>query len=100
MTAREKQILNSALNILKESLNPSRVILFGSRGKDIAGISSDFDFAVDCDGVNLEMKREIKESIEAISGLYKVDVVYLNEIEKDFKDIILKSGKVIYERGT
>ena len=63
MTAREKQILRSALNILKESLNPSRVILFGTRGKDTAGISSDFDFAVDCGRVNLEMKRQIKESI-------------------------------------
>ncbi len=98
MTAREKQISNSILNILKEKLNPARVILFGSRAKGMAANSSDFDFAVDCGTVGDETKRTVKEAIEAVSGLYKVDVVYLRDLEEDFRTIILKTGKVVYEK--
>jgi len=42
--------------------------------------------------------RELREKLEEISGLYKVDIVFLESVDKEFKDIILKRGKILYER--
>ena len=98
MTKRENQILEKVLDLLKKYLKPSKVILFGSRSKGHASISSDFDFAVQCKIIGSEIKRKLKEKIEEVSGLYHVDIVYWNEINEDFRKIILASGKVIYER--
>jgi len=44
------------------------------------------------------LERKIKEEIEEIAGLYKVDLVFLNAVDKSFKDIILKTGRVVYGR--
>jgi len=100
MNQREEQILRDTLILLKTHLNPFKIILFGSRAKGESVLSSDFDLAVDCERIDSGLKIKIKEEIETICGLYNVDVVYLNEIEEEFKNIILKTGKVIYARGT
>ena len=98
MNQREEQIFVSIIEILKKNLNPTKLILFGSRAKGKSTSGSDFDIAVVSDPVNNINQRKVKEAIEAVSGLYKVDVVYWDELDEDFKKIISKSGKVIYER--
>ncbi len=98
MSDREAEILKGAIRALKSYLNPSKIILFGSRAKRINRDHSDFDFAVDCKKPQISVQREINKDIEKISGLYKVDVVYMLSIEEEFKNIILKTGKIIYER--
>jgi len=72
MTPRENQVLQTALAILKKEINPSRVILFGSRADGRPAPGFDFDLAV--------------------------DIVYLPNVERDFRDLVLKTGKVVYER--
>ncbi|MBL7131311.1 MAG: nucleotidyltransferase domain-containing protein [Candidatus Omnitrophica bacterium] len=99
MNEREKQIIKQAIGILKDCLNPSRIILFGSRAKGNTNEYADFDFGVDCLRPGISLQREINEAIEKISGLYKVDVVYIPSVDKEFKNIIIKTGKVVYERG-
>ncbi|MDI6758174.1 MAG: nucleotidyltransferase domain-containing protein [Candidatus Omnitrophota bacterium] len=84
------------MNILRELLKPPCIILFGSRIKGDNSEHSDFDFALDCPKPSLEMERKVNEAIEKISGLYKVDIVYLSSVDREFKGIILKTGKVIY----
>lgn len=98
MTNREKEILKKSLDILKRNLKPRKIILFGSRAKGKAERSSDFDFAVECSHVSDQIKRETKEDIENVSGLYHVDIIYLSEVDDEFKKIILKTGEVIYGR--
>ena len=98
MSDREDEILKGAIGSLRSYLNPSKIILFGSRAKETNRDHSDFDFAVDCKKPQISMQREINRDIEKISGLYTVDVVYMLSIEEEFKNIILKTGKVIYER--
>ena len=101
MNDRQEQIFNSVLKIVKDHLNPSHVILFGSRAKGKAQTSSsDFDFAIQGTKADHAVKRKVTDAIEKICGLYKVDIVYFDEVDEDFKNIILKTGKVIYERGT
>jgi predicted nucleotidyltransferase len=98
MIARHKEIINEICRVLKRRLKPRRIILFGSRAKGHASRHADFDFAVDRKRPKFSIERKIKEEIEAVGGLYKVDVVYLDSIEKEFKRLILGAGKVLYEK--
>ncbi|MBU0683045.1 MAG: nucleotidyltransferase domain-containing protein [Candidatus Omnitrophota bacterium] len=95
---REKEIVQAVVNILAEVLSPSRIILFGSRAKGNNEQHADFDFAVDIPRPDISMERKIKDEVEKASGLYKVDIIYLDDVDEDFKNIVLGTGKVIYER--
>jgi predicted nucleotidyltransferase len=90
--------LNNIIRILVDELNPDRLVLFGSRGKGKSFPNSDYDIAVDAQKIEFRKKRILKGKLEDILGLHKLDLVFLNEVEKKFKDIILKTGRVIYER--
>jgi len=96
MTPRENQVLETALAILKKELDPSKIILFGSRAEGRSVPGSDFDLAVD--SPKPERAREIKEAVNESVGLFKVDIVYLPNIEPDFRSLVLKTGKIVYER--
>ncbi len=91
-------ILSNIISVFKENEKVSRVILFGSRGKGNARYNSDFDLAVDTEGIDFSSQIKIKEKIEDFCGLFNVDVIYMNEIDFKFKEIIEKTGKVIYVR--
>ena len=90
--------LNKILDILIDEYNPKRIILFGSRGKGINDPSSDYDLALEATKIDFRQKRIVNERIERIIGLHKIDLVFLNEVDKKFKKIILDSGKIIYEQ--
>ncbi len=82
--------------IVKEikKYNPKRVILFGSRSRGDNLKNSDIDIAVDID-LSFREKRKLKEKLDLIAGLYKVDLVFFDEMSEDFKKHILKEGKVL-----
>lgn len=84
--------------MLTRRLAPSRIFLFGSRVDGGNGKHADFDFAVDCTRPSVSDQRVINEEVEKIAGLYKVDVVFLKSIDKEFREIILNKGKLIYEK--
>jgi len=100
MTQREKEIMEEVIKILKEQLGPKKIILFGSRAKMNNARHSDFDFAVETSTPDISLQRKIRERIEAISGLYKVDIVYMDAIDAGFKKIIQETGKVVYAKRT
>lgn len=87
------------VNILKVHFNPPRILLFGSRAQKEFNKFSDFDMAVDREMLDIRQLRRLKEEIEKVSGLYKVDIVFLKSVDEEFRSIVLKTGKVIYERG-
>jgi len=89
---------NKILEIIIDEYHPKRIILFGSRGKHTHQLNSDYDLAVETNKINFRQKRIVKERIERIIGLHKIDLVFLNEVESGFRKIILNTGKVIYER--
>lgn len=101
MENRVDSLLQSVKEILIEACKPEQIILFGSRAKGTAQTGSDFDFAVKTN--HKPVKNEffaMKSRIEKISGLYKVDIVFLSDLDEEFKQIILETGKVIYEKGS
>jgi predicted nucleotidyltransferase len=95
---REEEVLLSIINVVKRELNPGMIILFGSRAKGINRSNADFDVAVDSNEPDNKTKRYLNEKLDNIRGLYKIDLIYLNDLEEEFRTIILKTGKVIYER--
>ena len=98
MNNRHNEIEYGVCEVLKRYLSPRRIIIFGSRAKGEALSHSDFDFAVDCARPSIDVERRLKHKIEKLSGLYRVDIIYLASVEEKFKEIVLKTGKVIYER--
>lgn len=100
MSAREKQILKTAIRILRQELNPKKIFLFGSRAKGTSRKGSDFDLALDCPAPSLSEAHRIREKVSSDAGLYKVDLVYLRSVSKTFRDLILSTGKVIYAKGS
>src|SRR5580692_10362865 len=98
MSARESEVLQKALSILKEELNPPRIILFGSRAEGRYVRASDFDLAVDVKKPSGARAYQIRETINDAIGLYKADIVYLADVDPEFRNLILTTGKVVYER--
>jgi len=99
MTARESEVLQTAIQILQKELNPSRILLFGSRATGRHGSGSDFDLAVDGPRPSFEREREIKEAVNDSVGLFKIDILYLPSVEMRFREMIIQTGKVIYEKA-
>ncbi|OGJ86628.1 MAG: hypothetical protein A2268_13040 [Candidatus Raymondbacteria bacterium RifOxyA12_full_50_37] len=97
MSPRETFVLESIVSLVRERLHPSRIILFGSRAKGAAGLGADFDLAVDKPGVPFRERRELKDAIESLSGLYSVDLVFMDSLEKGFRELVLSTGRVVYE---
>ena len=70
----------------------------GARAKEKAREGSDFDFAIDGTAPDRSKTRQIKDMLDAIAGLYSIDIVFLPEIDAGFKAIILDTGKIVYEK--
>ena len=95
---REKEIIHNLILLLKSELNPEKILLFGSRAKSNKTSNSDFDIAVTGNKINFRDLRELEEKIDEIAGLYSVDLIFLDLVEENFKNIILKTGKILYGR--
>jgi CRISPR-associated protein Cmr1 len=95
---REKEVLEKTVNIIKENLNPGKIIMFGSRAKGKSNYYSDFDLALDLKRPDIRSRRLLKEKIDDAVGLYGIDIVFLNSVDKKFRDLVLETGKVIYEK--
>ncbi len=98
MTSKEQKILDKIVAVIKEVLNPLQIILFGSRAKGKPQKGSDFDVAIKGARPESNIERQLQEEIEDVCGLYLVDIVYLDEIDEDFREIIDQTGKVVYEQ--
>ena len=94
---REEEIIKKTIYILKKYLNSPRILLFGSRAKGNDDKHADFDFAVDSKRPQIFIERQINEEIDGISGLYKIDIVYMLSVDKKFREIIVKTGREVYE---
>lgn len=98
MTKREKEVLEKTITIIRQSLNPEKVIMFGSRVKGRSKYYSDFDLAIDIKKPDIRTQRILKDKIDDAIGLYSVDLVYLNSVDENFRNLVLKTGKIVYER--
>ena len=91
-------ILNRLIKVIVEDLRPKKIILFGSRGKGSYSYNSDYDLAIDTKKIEFREKRILKEKLNDMAGLHSIDIIFINEVDKGFRNIILQTGKVVYEK--
>lgn len=98
MEINEEILLDKIVYIINSFLSANRIYLFGSRAKGNHKYNSDFDIAIESEEPSIKIKRELEEKIEDSAGLFKVDLVFLETVDEKFKQIIMKTAKLIYER--
>ena len=88
------------VRLIRESLHPQKIILFGSRARGNERKGSDIDIAVA--GVpkpSIREERLLKERIDEVAGLLSVDLIFLDDLrDEDMKSVILETGVVEYEK--
>ncbi|GAB4420722.1 MAG: hypothetical protein OHK0032_16480 [Thermodesulfovibrionales bacterium] len=90
-------IIEEIVNTLLLYSQPERIILFGSRASDTWTERSDIDIAViDPDVTDMQMRR-IREAVDEIRTLHRIDIVWLNNVTEEFRTEVLSTGKIIYE---
>ncbi len=99
MNEREEDILAKVKELLIEYYDPQKIILFRSRAEDKNRSAYGFDFAIESAAeIESQKRNELLGKIDEMAGLYKVDLVHLESVHPEFKDIILETGKIIYEK--
>ena len=101
-TKKEKaeKILAKLIELLKEELDPEKIILFGSRAKGKSAPYSDIYLAIaGSTKPPLRSLRKLKEKIETISWPFFVDLIFLEEVDEEFRRLIAKTGRIVYEKN-
>lgn len=90
----EDRHLDFVLSVLKRNISDvdAKFYIFGSRAKGTNKKYSDIDIAVDLNGKKLDVSILGKILIEFQESTlpYEVDVVDLNSIDEDFRNLIKK----------
>ena len=97
MSEKVEKVIKTLVEELKK-YKPKRVLLFGSRAKGSYTKHSDIDLAVDLN-LPFRERRKLKEKLDLLAGIYSVDLVFLPNVDEEFRKIILKEGKVLYEEN-
>lgn len=85
------------ISILVKTLDPKCIYLFGSRATDNYNEYSDFDIAVEGSKGSFRKMRKVKQLLDEKLGIYSCDLIKLEKSGADFKALVQKQGKVIYE---
>jgi predicted nucleotidyltransferase len=90
-------IIKIIAKIVSEEINGDyRLFLFGSRAKENCNEKSDIDVGILSDHlINANQMLSIKEKIEEIPTLLKIDFVDFNTVSDDFRSVALKNAKEI-----
>lgn len=91
-------LIKEIVDAIKKFSEPERIILFGSRAQGFEREHSDIDIAIEDYEVTDRQMRLIRDAIEDIRTLHKIDIVWLDKISDEFRNEILRTGKIIYER--
>ncbi len=77
-------------DMLKKHIpNPdAKFYIFGSRAKGKNRPYSDIDIAIDCPDMTLDKRLKLLSDFENSTFPYEVDIVDLNTIKENFKNII------------
>lgn len=92
------KLLKEIINIFKNIKMPFKLYLFGSFATGKATYFSDIDIALETKGdLNEREIRKLREKLEDIRTLRKIDFIYLNKASKSIRDTVKQEGVLIYE---
>lgn len=89
-----EEIISQVVRIILKHSKPERIWLYGSRASGEAKESSDIDIAFDDKAYTSEW--QIKEDVEKIQTLIKIDVKNIAHTEERFRQRVLSTGRVLY----
>jgi len=92
----EKNI-TEIINTTTKLVQPDQIILFGSRARGVAHRYSDYDIALVGVDMDHRTERRLKEALDERLGIFTVDLIDMSKVDPEFKEIIIRSGVVIYE---
>lgn len=96
---RIEEKITKIIHLVVQKTDPEKIILFGSRAKGTAHKDSDIDIALESiQKLSVRDYRLLKEEIDTISGLYSVDIVFIEKVDYSFKQIIQDTGVILYEK--
>ena len=96
--------LSKALDMIKEvefsffKKNDADIILFGSRARGDYSRISDIDIAIKFKNNTIDKKKKfvlLKDKLENLNIPYKIDLLDLDKVSLEMKEIILKEGIVL-----
>ncbi len=77
------------------------IYLYGSRAREEAEETSDIDLAVLCPQANSKDWMRVRDIIETADTLLEIDCVRLDKVaSSEFRENILREGKLLYESST
>lgn len=91
---KKREIIDQVQKIILRHTTPNRIYLFGSQINGEASETSDIDIAYDC--TNDENDLLIKEEVEQLPTLIKIDVVNIAKAGERFRQRVLDTGKVLW----
>jgi predicted nucleotidyltransferase len=94
----EQKVLMDIVTLVRDFLNPKRIIIFGSRISGRGREYSDFDIAVEGTEMNIRNERLLKDALDDKLGIITVDLINLDKVDSKFKQLVLQTGRVIYEQ--
>ena len=87
-------LLENIISVIKRYIEPSRIIIFGSRARGDYDKTSDIDIAIDCKG-DVGFINEILG--EDAPTLLKINLVNLRKVNKELRKEIIREGIIVYE---
>lgn len=90
----KNKIIRDVKNIILKYANPERIYLYGSQANDEALKGSDIDIAFD--DKNFKEMFLIKDEVEAIATLIKIDISNIATANERFSNRVKSTAKVIY----
>lgn len=88
------KLINDVKAIILRHVNPERIYLYGSYANGEASKGSDIDIAYDAE--NFNSNHLIKNEIDQINTLVKIDIQNIAKAEERFKNRVKSTGKVLY----
>ena len=94
-----EQLIKEVIKILKKHVKqPIKVYLFGSLARKNSTPYSDIDLAFESkEQLNQKTIVKIKDEIDNLRTLRKIELIYLNESSSSLRRVVKKEGVLIYE---
>ncbi|MCQ8118170.1 HI0074 family nucleotidyltransferase substrate-binding subunit [Methylomonas rosea] len=93
----DKQLVDAVCKIILKHVAATRIYCFGSRVTGDAKPESDYDFGFDADDTpEADVLTAIRNEIDQLPTLIKVDVTCLNKADRRFVNRVRASGKVVF----
>ena len=92
----DPKIVSAVREIILKHAKPERIYLFGSRVTGDAKVESDYDFAIDAPDTDFLVLESIRNDLEQLHTLYRIDVANIATSDERFAQRVRDTGLVVY----